>query len=148
MVFQSNRRLSRSLERFQTRAPESAIPELPEDPTSLDDRGLMELFTALTAWCEYADEILAEACANEQDAEDAFAAVQAQHTTRSEQKTISAKRAAASLSQDVQRAASDKRNAYRNRKRAEAAVKKTERRLAVVSREITRRSSGPRARIL
>jgi hypothetical protein len=148
MSTQTNARIRRNLERFAVKAPEQSdeIPELPEDVTLLDDSGLMVLYRRLVAWCEYADQIKADASAMEERAKTEVRYAEAAHTALSGAKTVAAKKAEAALDSRVQDTQYDQLSAHHNDKRAEAAVKLVERRLSLVSREITRRSNAVRGR--
>lgn len=148
MSTQANIRLRRNLERFAVKAPEQSdeIPELPEDVTLLDDSGLMVLYRRLVAWCEFADQLKADTAGSEEKSKADLKYAEAAHTAMSGQKTVAAKRAEAALDERVQDAQSDLLHAFHNDKRAEAAVKLVERRLSLVSREITRRSNSVRGR--
>lgn len=148
MTSASANRIRRALDHFQVAAPAQSdqIPALPEDVTEIDDSGLMVLYGRLVGWCEYADLILADASAMERKSEQDVVYAEAGHTSLSGQKTVAARRAEAALDEHVQDAQNDLLIAYHHRKRAEAAVKLVERRLALVSREITRRSAGARGR--
>lgn len=141
-------RIRRTLEPFRVDLPQqsSEIPAIPEDVTELDESGLMRLYAKLAAWCEYADQILPEAAELEKRAELGVERAVAAQTVGSTLKTVSAKRAQASLDLDVQRVQESVVTAYRIRKDAENAVRLVERRLSLVSREITRRSSAARGR--
>lgn len=148
MSAQSNTRIRRSLERFQVQPPSQSdeIPELPEDVTMLDDSGLMILYRRLVAWCEYADVIKADASAAEEKSKADLRYAEAAHTALSGAKTVAAKKAEAALDERVQDTQGELLHACHNDKRAEAAVRLVERRLSLVSREITRRSNGFRGR--
>lgn len=146
----TNLSISRSLHFFEVKAPaqDASIPALPEDLTELDDRALTELFNRLAAWCEFADQTLADAKGVEYEAEKNLARQLAQHTSTGDRKTtVTAQRAAATLDQRVQHAEGILTQAYKNRLRAESAVKLTDRRHGNVWREMTRRSSSMRGRL-
>lgn len=135
-----------TLDPFDVDEPADQIPELPYDVTELDSSGLMVLFTALSAWCEYADVILARAATVEKEAELEVTRAGGRAASNSGERTVTARRLEASLNTAVQNAENEQMAAYNARKRAEAAVKLAERRFAVVSREITRRGAAPRGR--
>lgn len=143
MSEQANVRIRRSLERFQVKAPPQSdeIPELPDDVTELDGSGLMVLYNRLRAWSEYANQLKADAAAAERKAEEEVKYAEAGHTALSGAKTVAAKRAEAVLDERVQDARANLLHAFHNDRRADAAVKNIELRLALVSREITRRGA-------
>lgn len=146
----TNYGVKRSLRFFEVPAPaqDETIPLLPEDVTELDDRALADLFNRLAAWCEFADQTLADAKGAEYEAEKELARQLASHTATGDKKTtVTAQRAAATLHERVQHAERVLTDAYKNRLRAEAAVKLTERRHGNVWREMTRRSSSLRGRL-
>lgn len=145
----SNPQIRRALERFNVPPPaqDDAIPELPEDVTELDGPGLMILYRKLVAWAEFADQIFADASASEAKMKKFVEWAEAETTATSQQRTVSGRRAEAAVSKAVRDAVGEELLAYHNRKRAEAASKLVERRLSLVSREITRRSASVRERL-
>lgn len=144
-----NTAIRRALERFAVTAPsaDDSIPELPEDVTGLDGPGVMVLYRKLVAWAEFADQIMADASAAEAKAKKSTEWAEAETTAVSQQRTVSGRRAEAAVSKAVRQAVAEELSAYHNRKRAEAASKLVERRLGLVSREITRRSASVRERL-
>lgn len=126
--------------------PEYDAPRLPRDITSIDDTALMELFAELTEWANYVGTQVAIADTEEREAEeaksydDAAALVSHWGGTSTEKVTIA--KAQRDTDPRVVEAKKDLLDKYAYRKVAASVAGGIERRLAVVSREITRRTGG------
>lgn len=121
-------------------APDGDIPDLPEDLTEITDADLMRLLACYTTWAEYAACVTAryaideDAYASALEREKAAAALRA-----SERKTVAAQKAAALGDPGVQQLDASYQGARARRKFAEVVRDGTERKAAVISRELTRR---------
>lgn len=122
--------------------PVGGVPALPQDPTLLDDSGLMSLFTELTAWLAYANARFAVAEVEEQLADDSLDRVKAISTLRhmaEDEKTMT--KAKARMHDDPEylaaKAAVDE--VYHRRKILGTLQDSIDRKVTLLSRELTRR---------
>lgn len=133
---------------FLPEKPRNEMPEIPTDITDLDDSGLMLLFTALTAWCAFAASQLACAQVDERSAQNALTRMeQSALSSGWEGKTaerVSVAKAKAAGSPAVEAASGVYEYRYNYRKLVEVIFNNLERDIALVSRELTRRTSDPR----
>lgn len=123
--------------------PRHAVPELPEDPTALSDSALMSQFSATMAWAEYQSVQLAAAMVSERYAEEALGKYRAiatvMHADEDAKMTATVAKAKALQDPAYLEANEKMHQAYSYRKMVEAIYNNTERKAAVLSREITRR---------
>jgi hypothetical protein len=133
---------------FNTRM-EISLPEVPSDLTELDDEGLMNLFGELTSYANFLNAQFACAVIDEKNAEHALDFEEAKHyvsayeTNKKETVTIMKARMATDPQIIHLREASAAKYAYR--KLLEVMVGNIERSTMLVSRELTRRTSGGNA---
>lgn len=126
--------------------PEFEAPKLPRDITAIDDTELMALFGGLTEWMNYISTQAAIAETGEREAEeaksydDAAALVNNWGGTSQEKVTIA--KAQRDTDPSVVAAKKDLLDKYARRKMVSTLAVNVERRLTVVSREITRRTGG------
>lgn len=126
--------------------PEFSIPELPRDISEMDDEGLMDLFVQFTAWNDYLSGARAIAAINEREAESSVSAFESQIFLNewkggSAERTTVVKHKVASHP-DVVDLKHDQDTKYAFRKMLETRAEDVERNSQVVSRELTRRTSG------
>lgn len=120
--------------------PPDGVPELPPDPTELDDSALMSLFTEMTQWVSYVAVKLASAEVDEKYAVSAFERQKAMNTVaNSGEKTVTAARARAYEDEDFLAAQEEAHRTYTLRKLLESLYNATDRKCQVLSRELTRR---------
>lgn len=125
--------------------PDQEMPKLPRDLTELSDRALMSLYAEFSAWYDYAAHQLACAVIDEKNAERVADAVERnallRHRTAGQNVTDS--RAAAKNDDSVINAHNRVFEAESYRRLVESIANTCERNAAVVSRELTRRTSSP-----
>ena len=126
--------------------PDFNIPNLPRDISELDDEALMDLFVQFTAWNDYLSGARAIAVINEREAERQVDAAEAQRFL-TEWKGGSADRitvvkARIAASPEVAELKLNYDTKYAFRKLLETRADDVERNSQVVSRELTRRTSG------
>lgn len=137
---------------FPQKPNEEGIPLLPADITEVDDNELMNLFTEFTSWCDYANTQFSLAKIGEREAEKSMSRLEAAGmATRGLAKgeRVTAAKAVVAASPDVLKAAEKVDRAYAYRVLAESIYTNLERDIALVSRELTRRtasSTGSRQR--
>jgi hypothetical protein len=120
--------------------PEGDAPELPADPTELDDSELMSLFARTTAWVEYTGSRLAAAEVDEKSCVDTLEAHKALSAVRNAgQKTVTQAKAKAYEDPEYIEAQEAKTAAYAYRKMVQALHSSAELRNTLLSRELTRR---------
>jgi arginine utilization protein RocB len=129
---------------------QSEFPEMPKELTDLDGEELSQLFSKLTAWSNYIATQLSAAQVDERSAEKTLENASARiMVTRMGQKTtgerITAIKAEVSIDPKILGLADLVEKAYAYRKMVEVMFYNLERDTALVSREITRRSSDFRA---
>lgn len=126
--------------------PKSEYPELPDDPTELDDSALMRAMTQFTKWAEYLSTQLAVAEVDERYADaflDRIKAVKSLSNTT--EKTITAARARVWEDEEVVAANEKYQEAHAYRKLVKVKYDNAERNSGMLSRELTRRvQRGPR----
>lgn len=126
--------------------PKYDIPSLPQDITSLGDEELMDLFVSLTGWLDYIAVQVAMAQVDERAAQRSLDIAEASATAanwtggRDDRVSIAKAKVATDVTVVRSREELDERHAYR--KLAEALASNVERDAALVSRELTRRTSG------
>jgi len=126
------------------------FPDMPRELTDLDSDELSELFSTLTAWSNYVATQLSAAQVDERSAERSLDIASAKlMVTRMGQKTtgerITAIKAEVSIDPKVLKLQEEVDERYAYRKMIESMFYNLERDTALVSREITRRSSDIRA---
>lgn len=118
---------------------------LPEDLTTLVDEDLMNLFVRLTSWCGYLNARASAAMVDERTAEAHLEIAQAQsliaNWTGGKEDRVTIAKAQRMLDPSYMRMRKVHEDAYAYRKLVETLASNTERDAAVVSREITRRTS-------
>lgn len=126
--------------------PEAEAPRLPRDITSIDDAELMDLFSQYTDWMNYiaTQATLAETEEREAEETKAFGDAQAMVANWTGDKTekVTIARAQRDTDPAVVAAKGALLDKYAHRKLLGTLATNTERRLTVVSREITRRTGG------
>lgn len=126
--------------------PREEVPSLPRDITSLSDEDLMELFVALTAWNDYTAVQVVFAQVDERDSQRALDMAEARATAanwtggKEDRVAITKAKVASDPDSAAARERLDYRHAYR--KLVEAIAANLERDAAIVSRELTRRTSS------
>ena len=125
--------------------PRYEVPTLPRDITDLDDDSLMDLFVTFTAWSDYLSSQFAIAAIDEREAQRVLDVVEAK-TMLSSWKGGSGDRVAiakASILADpeVAKYREDLDNKHAYRKLIETLHQNIDRDSALVSRELTRRTS-------
>lgn len=117
-------------------------PELPDDPTDLDDSELMSLLVLLTRWADYSGAQLAMAAVDERTADTLYDKAKAVSMVRGyggKEDRVTMAKARLEDDEDVQRFRQEQLDAYAYRKLVEARHEAFVRDAAVVSRELTRR---------
>jgi hypothetical protein len=127
----------------------STDAQLPMDISNLDDRDLMTHLAEFTAWTDYASAQLGLAVISERTAEQKVELAEAEAWQNApKSKTVAETKAAIVLDPHVQAAKASHMRLYAYRKMVGEVAQRYERDAAVVSRELTRRTSesGPKAR--
>lgn len=123
--------------------PGDDIPELPADPTELSDSTLMTLFTQMTRWAEYLGSQLAAAEVDERYAEAALDKIKAIKAltalSRDAKTTVTAAKATMWADEDYLEAHGHYQTKHAYRKLVNVLFENTERKSALLSRELTRR---------
>ena len=127
----------------------STDPQLPLDVSALEDRDLMTHLAEFTAWTDYASAQLGLAVISERSAERQVEYAEAkawQDAPKS--KTVAETKTVLVMDEKVQHAKAALDRAYAYRKMVGEVAQRYERDAAVISRELTRRTSesGPKAR--
>lgn len=123
-------------------SPGDDKPELPDDLSTLDDAGLMEEFSLFTAWADYAHAQVGLAVIAERSAELELEWQVSLHITDSPaKKTVTLTKAEALQNPDVYEARKKYEEAYAYRRVVSDLAERYERDAAVLSRELTRRTS-------
>lgn len=126
--------------------PTYEIPALPDDITSLNDDDLMELFVRVGAWCNYINTRAAAAMVDERDAESAHEVAEARSLVANwggtSKDRVTVAKAERTLDAVVTKARTTFNERYAYRKMVEVLANSAERDHALVSREITRRTSN------
>lgn len=136
---EAKRRLDRQ-QIFMPTRPEDEFPGLPDDPTELDDSGLMRLFVQLTKWAEYLSAQLAAAEVDERYADAALDKIKAIKSLENKtEKTVTAAKAHAWKDADFIEAHDAYQVAYAYRKLINISYLNAERNSTLLSRELTRR---------
>ena len=131
---------------FKTEA-EIELPELPSDVSQLDDEDLMYLFSKLTAYSNFLNAQFSVAMIDERDAEresdlvENMALISA-HSGRATKDTVTLLKAQISADPKVIAAKEKYSATYNYRKLIEIMVNNVDRDTNLVSRELTRRTSG------
>lgn len=129
--------------------PDEEIPDLPEDLTDLDYRGLMGLFTELTRWADFLDAQVACASIDEKAVGMVLEVAEATAFTTGwggkSADRVSAAKHTVTLDPKVQELRQSQMEAYAYRKVVEVLLGNAERDYALVSRELTRRGNDPTA---
>jgi hypothetical protein len=131
--------------------PDEDIPDLPDDLTDLDYKGLMGLFTDLTRWADFLDAQVAVAQIDEKAVAMTLEVAEATAFTDGwggkAADRVSAAKHQVTLDPKVQELRQEQMEVYAYRKIVEVLRGNAERDYALVSRELTRRghdSAGPR----
>lgn len=128
--------------------PPNEMPQLPEDVTDLSDRDLMQTYATYVAWSEYANTQLAIASVDEKHAEREHNLIElrTQARYRDAGDNVTTARSNARLDDDVQQAYQRVINAEAYRKLLEVVASNCDKAAALLSRELTRRTSGEQQR--
>ncbi len=122
--------------------PEGDQPQLPSDLTESTDRELMALFTQLTIWSSWADVVVSQAEVDERCAEEVVAKIKAlNNITNAGAKTVTAAKAKMYEDPDFIAAQEQELAAYSYRKLASAIANGIDKKIGLVSRELSRRLS-------
>lgn len=125
--------------------PEFEIPSLPMDITDLGDDALMELFVVLTSWTDHISSQLAIANIDEREAERSVSAAEAQAMLNNWKggsgDRVAIAKAQIAIDPEVQDLVRNLDKKYAYRKLVETLYQSVERDAALVSRELTRRTS-------
>lgn len=126
--------------------PRYDIPSLPQDITGLGDEDLMDLFVSLTAWMDFIAVQVAMAQvderASQRDLDIAEASATAANWTGGRDDRVAIAKAKVATDAVVVRCRNDLDERHAYRKLVEALASNVERDAALVSRELTRRTSG------
>jgi len=129
-----------------TPKPEDSIPPLPRDITDLDDDGLMDLFVQLTQWNDHLAGVLAISIINEREAQRSVdqyeAAGMLKGWTGGKNDRVALAKATIASTDEMKELVHDLDIKYAFRKLLETKTLNVERDSSVVSRELTRRTSG------
>lgn len=124
---------------------EESIPFIPVDISTVEDGDLMSLFAELTAWCDYANTQLALAKVAEREAEKLQSRTEAKYMAAQgigKGERVTAVKAQVAAMPEVIRAAQAVDTAYAYRSLTESIYENLERDIALVSRELTRRTAN------
>lgn len=132
------------------RKPSSELGELPRDITDLSSEQLGEKFTILTAWADYSASLLAVAQIEERAAQRKLDLLENTLLVRKMGTAVKGERitlvkAQINLDQDVQDLSQIYEDKYAYRKLVEMMLGNYERDIALISRELTRRSNDLRS---
>lgn len=125
--------------------PTFEVPTLHDDLSSYNDDALMEVFIRFTSWADYLNTLAAAAMVDERAAETALEIIQARVLvggwggTAKDRVTVA--KAERSMDPDVVKAREVLQERYGYRKLTEVLANNVERDAALVSRELTRRTS-------
>jgi hypothetical protein len=119
-----------------------STPRLPENITDIDDESLMELFANLTAYLDFISFQVSLAQIDERDAERKLDQAVAMVTANQPKALAAVIKAAALSDPSVVRLSDDHSIKYNYRKIIETMANNLERDIYLVSRELTRRTSG------
>lgn len=138
----ASREAKRQLDQQQIYMPSrpDGYPELPDDPTDLDDSQLMRLMTQFTRWAEFLGAQLAAAEVDEQhDAEQLSQVKAIKQLANSGEKTVTAAKARAWEDEDYVEAHEQALKSRAYRKLVSVKFDNAERSSSLLSRELTRR---------
>lgn len=124
--------------------PEQSMPNMPTDVTSIPDPDLMDLWAQCNAWLDFAAVQVASAEVDERSAERALAQTQAtviSEGSSAPKRSVTAAKAEAVADQRVVDAQLVLDTCYAYRKMAGTIKDRLERQIALLSRELTRRTS-------
>jgi hypothetical protein len=126
--------------------PTYEIPALPRDITDLNDDDLMELFVELTSWNDYVAPQLAVAAIDEREADRYVSVLEAtamvNHWKGASGERVTIAKANIVIDPKVIEAKEELDSKYAYRKLIETLLQNLERDTALVSRELTRRTSN------
>lgn len=132
------------------RKPTMEVGQLPNDITTLSSEQLGETFTVLTAWADYASSQLAIAQIEERSAlnrlnllENRLLVTKMGSAVKGERVTLV--KAQIAIDEDILELSQDYEDKYAYRKLVEMMLSNYERDIALVSRELTRRSNDLRS---
>ncbi len=128
--------------------PDDELPEMPRDITDLTDTSLMTLYAEVVAWAEYSSSQMSAAVIDEKAAQRKADQAEALATSQLmlAGSSATAARNEAKLNQDVIDAYNYLFEAEAYRRMVETIVTSCDRNAAMISRELTRRTSGERQR--
>lgn len=116
-------------------------PKLPHDLDDLDDRGLMEEFSLFTAWADYANAQVGLAVITERAAELDLELQTSRYFSDAPKKAVTITKAEALQDPNVYEARQKYEEAYAYRRLVSDLADRYERDAAILSRELTRRTS-------
>lgn len=129
------------------RSIDMTAPQLPPDITELDDEALMLLFTELTSYLDFISFQVSLAQIDEREAERRLDIATATATAQQPKALAAVIKAAALADSTVIELSNDHSVKYNYRKLIEAMANNLERDMHLVSRELTRRTSGGNAMV-
>lgn len=121
--------------------PDGDVPALPDDLTEVDEKSLIVLMRQYTAWYDYAASLLSVAEVEEAEAKADLGRIEMVALLRGEEKTVTKAKARRAGDPEVVSASLEARKAYAYRKLVGGIADGIERKIALVSRELTRRTS-------
>jgi len=141
---------------FLPRKPGDEYPELPEDPTALDDSELMQVFFRFTAWADYLggqlalaeiDERLCQAMLAKTEDVVLLRKMPSSEALRKREDTMTRAKAELSNDKEVIERAEAHATAYAMKKLLTGMFERADRDSAALSRELTRRTEGANPRV-
>jgi hypothetical protein len=127
--------------------PSDMEVELPPDVSAVDSSELMRLFGLFTAWCDYATAQVGLAAIDERQAERTVERKEAEAWRDLPKSSVSAAKALVALDLQVQKAQNELDECHAYRRVVSDIAARYERDAALLSRELTRRTSeaGPKS---
>lgn len=129
---------------YEEPRPEFKVPTLPKDVTLLSDEELMQHYSEHLAWQNYFASVAAEASARKEEAEEAEKAIGSEFILGSKMKLTEA-RYARDVDEGVRKYRDMRVEASKLAKRATTQAENRARCVALMSRELTRRTEGEAA---
>ena len=129
--------------------PELEVPHLPADLTSLGDEALMDLWSVLVAWSDYTNGQLSAAQVDERSAERRIKYLESQLMVlkgASSKSSVTLLKAEIAVDPKIQKLEDELDVLYAYRKMVESIAQNLERDSSLISRELTRRTSGNQQR--
>ena len=129
--------------------PELEVPHLPADLTSLDDEALMDLWSVLVAWSDYTNGQLSAAQVDERSTERKLKFTESQLMVlkgAGSKASVTMLKAEIAVSPAIEKLEEELDGLYAYRKMVESIAQNLERDSSLISRELTRRTSGNQQR--